>query len=201
MGPGKRFAGGSRGVVARLIEHWQIGSIFNVFSGEPITLSSGVNSWNTFGDNTPVAVGPLAKSTGSLRRTGQGAGYFDGLRQAPDPSIAGLTTAQGIRERSTLQAIADSSGRLLLVHPTPGVLGNLAPQFLEGPGSFRFDLNLIQRVRISESKNLEFRADAINFTNSPDFDNPNTDISSPNFGRITGAGGNRVVVVGVRFNF
>jgi 23S rRNA-intervening sequence protein len=40
-------------------------------------------------------------------------------------------------------------------------------------------------------------------TNSPLFSNPNTDINSSNFGRITNtlADTNRVIVVGVRFNF
>jgi len=38
-------------------------------------------------------------------------------------------------------------------------------------------------------------------TNKPDFANPNTDINSVNFGRITDAGANRIVVVGIRFSF
>ena len=63
------------------------------------------------------------------------------------------------------------------------------------------DVSLIKRIRLTESKSIELRADATDFTNSPQFGNPTTDINSPNFGRITGAGGNRIVVVSMRFNF
>ena len=38
-------------------------------------------------------------------------------------------------------------------------------------------------------------------TNSPQWGNPNLDINDLNFGRITSAGGNRVVVLGARLNF
>jgi hypothetical protein len=112
-----------------------------------------------------------------------------------------MTSANNIAGRSTLKAITDASGRLLLVNPEPGTLGTLGQRFLEGPGALRLDLNLIKRIRISERTLVELRADAIDFTNSPDFDNPNTDINSTNFGRITGAGGNRIIVVSARLNW
>jgi hypothetical protein len=200
FGPGKRFAGAGGGWTARLIEGWQMGAIFNVFSGEPIG-AGAVGAFNNFGGNTPMAVAPFDNSTGVAERTNNGVVYFSGLSQVPDPSIANITTLQGIRGRSTMLAVADASGRLLLVNPEPGQLGTLAPRFLEGPGSFRLDLNLIKRIRISESKELHLRADAINFTNSPQFGNPDANINSLNFGRISGAGGSRIVVVGMRLNF
>jgi hypothetical protein len=112
-----------------------------------------------------------------------------------------MTTAQNIRGSSTLRAIADASGRLLLVNATPGVMGNLASRFVEGPGTFELDLSLVKRIPIGERKNLELRADAIGFTNSPIFGPPITEISNPNFGRIANATGNRIVVVTMRFNF
>jgi len=201
FGPGKRFAGSSRGWVARLIERWQVAPFLHVASGAPISLISIPPSVNTFGDNTPVVVAPFPKSAGSVRRTGDGVMYFDGLQQVPDPSIAAMTTVQNIRGRSVLKAIADSSGRLLLANPTPGVLGDLAPRFLEGAGAFGLDLSLSKRMAITESKNLELRADAISFTNSPNFGSPVSEISNPNFGRINNATGSRIVVVTVRFNF
>jgi len=199
FGPKRKFLNGNNPVVSRLVGGWVIGAIFNVFSGSPISLSSGVNSYNTFGDNTPVIVGQLPKSFGAVEKDGNGVFYFGGLQRVPDPSIANMPA--NIRPLSTLTAIADSSGRLILVNPTPGQLGTLAPFYLEGPGSFRFDVSLSKRIRIGESKELEFRADATNVTNSPQWNNPNTDINSSNFGRITGAGGNRIIIVGIRVNF
>ena len=149
----------------------------------------------------PSAVVPIPKDAGAVHRTGNGVIYFDGWQQVPDPSIAGLTTDQNIRGRSGLRAIADASGRLLLVNPTAGQLGNLAIRLLETPGSFQLDLSLLKRVAIGERKTLEFRGEATSATNSPQFQGADADINSPTFGRIANAIGNRMVVIGMRLNF
>lgn len=201
FGPKRKYLNSSHPVLSRLAERWQFGFVFNVFSGAPFSLTSGRNSWNTFGDNTPAAVAPLDKGAGNVLKTGNGVVYFDGFQQVRDPSIEGLTTLNGIQGRSTLLAIADSGGKVILVNPTPGTLGNLAPNFLEGPGDFRLDINLIKRVRLNERAGLEFRIDAIDVSNTPHFNLPNADMNSTTFGRITGASGNRILVVGARINF
>ena len=114
-----------------------------------------------------------------------------------------LIASPAIRAQSILQAITNSSGQLLLANGLPGQMGNLAPNFITGPNLFRIDLNLMKRFKIGDIKELIFRADATNFTNTPQFANPDTNINSPNFGRITDtvAGSNRVIVVGARFTF
>ena len=188
-------------IAGRTLGGWRMSWIFNAFSGQPISITSGRNSLNSFGDNTATAVTDFANGTGNVARNGDGVQYFQGLQQVPDPSIARLTHLGTIRDRSTMLALADASGRVLLVNPMPGTLGNLQPSFLEGPGYFRLDLNVVKRIRIAEKMNLELRGDAINFTNSPQFNNPNTDMNSVNFGRITGSSGERILVMGMRFNF
>ncbi|MBL8229320.1 MAG: carboxypeptidase regulatory-like domain-containing protein [Bryobacterales bacterium] len=201
FGPNKPLFSGAKGVVGKLVGGWQVGSIFNVFSGAPVYLSSGVSSWNNFGDNTPVAVTAIDKGLGQIRRVGNGVQYFDGLRLVTDPSVSGLSSSGNLQGRSTLRAVADASGNLLMVNPIPGTLGNVAPNLLEGPGAIRLDLNMLKTVRFSEAKSLQFDFIFQNASNSPNFDNPNADINSLNFGRITGAGGNRIIVIGARFNF
>ncbi len=204
LGPGKKFLGGTHGFFGRLLEKWQIGGIYNVFSGQPISVQATLNTINQLGDdNTPVAVAAFSKGAGEAVRTNNGVVYFQGLTQVADPSIAGMTTLNGIQGRSTLRAIADSSGKLLLVNPTPGVLGSLRPRFLEGPGSYRLDMNLVKRITVREGMNFEIRADATNILNSVTWSNPNADINSVNFGRITGVPGSswRIMQVGLRFSF
>lgn len=88
-----------------------------------------------------------------------------------------------------------------MANPVAGTLGDLAPNFLSGPGFMRLDLNLIKRMQLAERRQIEFRADAINLTNTPQFGSPNVDINSLSFGRITSSEGERIVVVGLRFNF
>ncbi|MBL8241701.1 MAG: TonB-dependent receptor, partial [Bryobacterales bacterium] len=193
--------GPRKGPVSYFARGWRLGAIFNVFSGAPLNVTSGRSSLNTLGDNTPTAVASISPGLGHAVRQGNGVVYFDGLQSIPDPSIRQITTSNGIQGRSTLRAIADGAGNPLLVNPTPGTLGNLQPFFLEGPGEFRFDVNVQRTFRLREGWELELRGDAIDVTNSPQWSGPNVDINSLNFGRITGAGGNRIIVLGARVNF
>ena len=201
VGPNRMLFGNSRGILARVVGGWQIGGILNAFSGQPIGLSAAISSFNQHLDNTATLAGALPKNTGHVKRTDNGVVYFDALKQVPDPAIERLTTSQLLRTRSTLKAIANSSGNIIGVNPTPGTVGSLSQAYLEGPGTFRFDLNLIKTIRVREGKELQIRADAINALNSPQFGNPVTDINSIDFGRITSAGGSRVIVLSMRVNF
>ena len=126
---------------------------------------------------------------------------FPKLRQAPDPSIAKLTTLQNLNQRSTLMAIADASGQVLLVNPAPGTLGTMQPNYLTTPNFFRFDANLIKRFRLREGMNFELRLDAIDVLNSPQFTSFDMNINSPTFGRSNASIGERLFVAGVRVNF
>ena len=57
---------------------------------------------------------------------------------------------------------------------------------LHGPGLFNFDLALARNFRLTERFNLEFRAQSINFTNTPHFSNPTGDLNSSSFGQVNG---------------
>jgi hypothetical protein len=205
FGKGKAFLSGGNGFVNRVFGGWQIGAIYNVFSGQPISVGTTVNSFNNFGSesvasgNTPVVTGPIPKSLGKATVTGNGVVYFPGIQSIIDPSVA--TMAASLRGVSTLRAVADANGNVLFRNPLPGELGNLSPRFLTGPGSFRLDANLIKNIAITERISLQISAQADNVTNTPQWGNPNLDINSLNFGRITSAGGTRIVVLTGRINF
>jgi len=57
--------------------------------------------------------------------------------------------------------------------------------WLRSNGKNQFDANFLRRFHITEKKDLEFRLDLINAFNHVTWDNPNTDINSSNFGRVT----------------
>lgn len=85
--------------------------------------------------------------------------------------------------------------------------------WVEGPRHLGLDVNLIKRVRITETKDFEFRVDSVNVLNTPNFgfntnrdtqDNPyliNTSINAPGFGRFSDAQGARRFTVSARLNF
>jgi hypothetical protein len=91
---------------------------------------------------------------------------------------------------------------MVFANPVPGSIGNLGALYLEGPGNIGLDANLTKRVRVGETREFEIRLDAINVLNHPNFGNPQTNINSAQFGRITlPTTGNRQFVFNARLNF
>lgn len=73
---------------------------------------------------------------------------------------------------------------------------------LRGPGVFDLDLSLFRSFLILERFNLQFRAESFALTNTPQFANPQANISAGNFGYITTVnGGNRTVRLGLKLMF
>jgi hypothetical protein len=219
FGQNRRFLSNAPGVLARLVERWQLGGIFSWTSGAPLTItaSGSTFTWASASilgstPNTPVILGDFPKSTGKVTPVANGATYFSGFQQVSDPMRNGVTTLQGLQNQFSKRAIADAQGNLILVNPVPGQLGNLGNRWIEGPSRLGLDLNLVKRVRIGETKELEFRLDAVNILNTPRWNDPVTDINSLNFGRVTAtdtsgtsfkdfASGNRKFAVNARVNF
>ena len=173
----------------------------SIASGAPLTIGAATSSWTDNTGNTPVLVGDFPKSVGKVTRVASGVIYFDGLKQVQDPGIAGVTSLQSTDGSFSNFAIADSQGRILLVNPAPGQLGTLGQRWVEGPSRIGLDMDVIKRVKIAERKEFEFRVDAINILNHPNFGNPTVAINSTSFGRITSATGSRMFVANLRVNF
>lgn len=59
-----------------------------------------------------------------------------------------------------------------------------------GPGTRQFDLSVFKNFPFKESasRHLEFRAEAFNIFNTPQFNNPNAQIGNAAVGTITSAG-------------
>ncbi len=73
---------------------------------------------------------------------------------------------------------------------------------VRGPGLFNFDVSLFKSFSIRERIKAQFRAEALNATNTPYFSTPNTNISSSSFGVITSqANFPRLLQVGLRVSF
>lgn len=86
---------------------------------------------------------------------------------------------------------------------SPGLyqFGNAGIGLMEGPGIFSMDTNLSKNFHITESKYFQFRWEAFNLVNRVNYNNPDTSLTSGNFGRITGAGSARYMQFGLKFLF
>jgi hypothetical protein len=184
IGPNKLLLANSSGWLARVIERWQLSWIANLNSGAPLNIT-GTDTYVNGGRLN--LVGPLPKDLGSARMT-------DGLPQylpantyqvVRDPGC--FTIASSLQTQCTNNALADLQGNFILVHAAPGTLGTLGDRWIEGPGSFRFDLGASKTMKIDETKSVQIRIDARNVLNHPILGSPGLNINNGGaFGQISG---------------
>ena len=145
---------------------------------------------------------------GRISKLSNGVFYFDGYTSIDDPYKSQVSTLNGLTAGYSNKAIVGPNGQIILVNPQPGEVGTLGYTTLRGPSEIRFDLDMVKRFRIHESKEFEFRIDAINVLNHPVFSIPTglnsasfTSINSTTFGNINSATGSRSFVITTRVNF
>jgi hypothetical protein len=160
--------------------------------------------------NTANLAGPLPSNLSQVQKGNGFVQYFPGLsvQNAPLPNFGGDTTLPG---RFTNFQVVNSTGQAILTNPDPGTTGNTAFNLpgLRGPSFMGFNASASKIFRLTESKSLTLRADAINLLNTPQWGYSTTsgtigittNIDSTAFGRITSAAGNRMITFYVRFDF
>ncbi|MPZ19064.1 MAG: hypothetical protein GEV06_14290 [Luteitalea sp.] len=88
-----------------------------------------------------------------------------------------------------------------VVAPPELTFGNAGRSLLTGPGLANFDVSLIKNHRWGQHYNVQFRIEAFNVFNHPNFNNPGRALGSPNFGVISSAGAPREVQLGLKVEF
>jgi hypothetical protein len=179
VGPGKLV--NISGVAGKIIGGWTLTGIHNYRSGDALAIStSGLTNPLFSGNIRPdLIVGvPIVIDTGkSVTFGAAGTPYLNPAAFAQVPR-----TSQNIPLR----------------------LGT-APRFLpnvRGPHHFNEDFGLMKKFLIREKMDAQIRADFINAFNRSGRGNPDTDITSPLFGMITGfQNGGRSIQLEARFTF
>ena len=96
-------------------------------------------------------------------------------------------------------------GNPFLGQPGPFTFGTCPSSSLSSWWHHNSDLSLTRRSRIDDQRQLEFRVEFFNAWNTPQFDNPNNDISSGQFGETTRVldpeRPARVIQLGIKFQF
>jgi hypothetical protein len=150
FGRGKHFAGNASGLMEKLIGGWQWNGIMNLQSGFPFTPQAGSNISGTGDANGTPDVPNLNPN-------------FNG------PVILGV---DGFKK----------TGRYFdpnaFVLPLAGTFGSSPRGFFTGPGLFTLDTSFFKKFTIDEKRTLQFRAEAFNVTNHPNFASPNPQVFS-----------------------
>ncbi|MCC7235171.1 MAG: TonB-dependent receptor [Bryobacterales bacterium] len=82
-----------------------------------------------------------------------------------------------------------------------GTFGNVGRNIMRGPGMANVDFGLNKSFPVREQMRLQLRGEFFNAFNRVNLGNPNTNASSNQFGRITGAGSPRVIQLALKFMF
>jgi Carboxypeptidase regulatory-like domain/TonB-dependent Receptor Plug Domain len=188
FGRGRKYLRSVRGVTGALVSGWQVSGIAKFNTGDPLSLLSRrgtINRDGLSGSNTVDVAGGLTteqiQALTGIRNTPNGIYFID-------PDLAPGSTSD--------------ANKVVFLNPRAGTVGALGLSSVFGPRFFNFDFSVLKRTRISENKNLEFRAEIFNAFNTVNFDNPTTDINSVDFGRITSIVGRpRLMQLGLRLNF
>jgi hypothetical protein len=231
IGPNKLLLGSSSGWVARAIERWQVGVIYNLFSGPHTSITMNTM---LYGNGLPDVRHPVDFNELRGVRWGIQNGPFlegryfdtnDKFVTVRDPQCLSIAVAANFCTLNALAMVVPAgtpdSGtvasyggpasdtrnvQIVLQHPQPGQRGNLGPNTIVGLGSYRFDANLSKTFRISESKSFQVRFDALNVLNHPQPSNPNLAIDpvfgiTSPFGQIATKTGGRTMQGQMRLSF
>ncbi|HEU0184350.1 MAG TPA: carboxypeptidase-like regulatory domain-containing protein [Blastocatellia bacterium] len=179
FGKGQKWL--TKGLLSHVIGGWSVTGIHNYRAGDPLSIGgSGPRTILFNGVIRPdwIQGQPVVlNGDADVKTDGTGAQYLN-------PAAFALVPRTG--------------------NNVPLRLGAAPPRLpnVRGPASYSEDFGVKKGFPFSETKSLEIRADFLNAFNRAGRGNPITDITSPLFGRITGARfGPRNIQFSARFNF
>jgi hypothetical protein len=161
----------------RLTERWSLSGTTRFATGFPITLTD--NSDNSL-----------------LGTLGNGANNY--LLDTPQ-YLAGL-----LKINTNGRNGGPAFNTKLFPEETLGVLGNAKRRNFYGPGIENFDMTIEKDLQLTDTRTIEFRAEAFNAFNHSQFYGPASvdgQVEDPNFGKIVGAAAPRLVQLAAKYRF
>jgi carboxypeptidase family protein/TonB-dependent receptor-like protein len=162
----------------RLVEGWQISSITQLQSGNPINVITNINSFTGTMTLRPDLIGPIdiiGKVSPDLWFT----------NSVCDPRVT-VSTAAGFCTSSSVFALPVSSSGVF--H-----FGSLGRNVITGPDFKNVDFSVLKNTRITESLNIQFRTEIFDLFNHANLGQPGrvATVGSTSFGLITPTNGTR----------
>ena len=172
------FAKNTHGLVKGIASGWQSNLIVTLRAGVPFNITSGYTGNDGLGRSR--------------------SGFTQGTNSADRPSLApgakirtsGTTDGcQGVAPGTKLGTPSLWFDPCVFILPPAGTFGNLAKNAVIGPGLADFDFAMKKQFNITERTNLQFRAEAFNLFNHPNFGNMIVPIFSGSAGARNGSAG------------
>ena len=157
-------------------------------------LSAALTGWQTYGIVTlqsgrPFTVALLPEIDNSnTGRSSLGFGANDRPDVVGNPNVSHHTPDQWFNPAA-------------FAFSPRGTFGNAGRNILDGPGVQNINASIVKNTKLKESVDLQFRAEAFNLFNHPNFDLPDNFLGSPTFGRILSAQSPRHIQFGLKLLF
>ena len=166
----------SSGWYRKLLGDWQLNGIFTAMSGTPFTV---------FDSNDVSLQGQAPEISGFSSNRPNVVG---------NPNSGPRTTAEWFNTSAFQQLQPDPQGRF-------EVFGDEGRNAVEGPRYVNWDFSAFKNIRLTESKEMQFRGELFNLLNHTNFRLPVSDIESPTFGQVQSDVSPRVIQVALKFLF
>jgi hypothetical protein len=174
------------GIANRLFGNWKFSGILTLQSGQPFTVTRGVDQSGT----GTIALGDI-----------------DRPDLVGNPNVGGPVAGNpGCIAPAQVHTVANWFNPCAFA-AAPGEFGNAGRNILIGPDFKDTDFSVLRDIRLGrESRLLQFRAEFFNLFNHPNFDLPNSNFDTSTFGALQSAnefGGRppRQVQLGLKFIF
>ena len=161
---------------AHILGNWQLNGIVTAMSGGPFTV---------FDSNDVSLQGQAPEITGFSANRPNLIG---------NPNSGPRTPQEWFNVSAFQQLQPDPLGRF-------EVFGDEGRNVVDGPGYVNWDASAFKNIRLTESKELQFRGELFNVLNHTNFRLPVSDIESPTFGQIQSDVSPRVIQVALKFLF
>jgi hypothetical protein len=171
LGRKKKFGSNWNAVTNGVLGNWQVSGILQIRGGFPSTAWGGDASGTNSRGMRADCIGPMSYPKGPVPESNGGGAGI----QWVDP---GSFTNSAV-----------------------GAFGSCSNSVFRGPGLRTFDLSLQKEFPFTETKRLEFRAEFINFTNTPILNAPGNTWIGSGFGAITSSQGARNIQFGLKLYY
>ncbi|PYV55323.1 MAG: hypothetical protein DMG91_12415 [Acidobacteria bacterium] len=173
-----------------LFGNWRFSGVFSAMTGLPVDVfdPGGGFLYGLFGGARPNWVSGTNMAMSNVPR-----GYYF------NPSAfvsAVIQPGQPIPSAHDVTAIVDPQAEAATD------IGNVGRNVLRGPPQWNLDFSVSKQFPVTESKSIEFSVDFFNLINHPNRDNPVSDISTSDFGKILNFSSSpRIVQLALQFKF
>jgi len=171
----------NNGFTGKLLGGWTLSGVSQFQTGQPLTIATGDDF---------AGVGP-----------GSGSQFWI-INGNPVLGRGDQKYSQNNSDANFYFAVKNPDGSSIFTRPAAGTLSTQnARGVVYGPGFQNHNIGLLKDFSVTERHKIQFRAEAFNWVNHPNWNNPNTTPTSASFGKVQDKSGSRELQFALRYSF